>query len=168
MFDRGTEFMAEFSKMCQNDYGLKRKPITTRNPHSNAIIKRIHQTIGNFSKRDVSRIIKDFEKIEKLLYDNNRPKHEPTDSYFHLVRQIVKCMMRSDKLNRHDHGSYAVNNALPSNVNATNEDESKEIIMHETLSENNSKDVSESECNISSILYRRTTPRTYQRILLRN
>ena len=45
--DRGTEFMAQFSKMCQNDYGLKRKPITTRNPQSDAIIERIHQTIGN-------------------------------------------------------------------------------------------------------------------------
>ena len=32
VFDRGTKFMAEFAKMCQNDYGLKRKPITTRNP----------------------------------------------------------------------------------------------------------------------------------------
>ena len=32
VFDRGTEFMAEFAKMCHNDYGLKRKPITTRNP----------------------------------------------------------------------------------------------------------------------------------------
>ena len=47
VFDHGTEFMAEFSKMCHNDYGLKSKPITTRNPQSNAIIKRIHQTIGN-------------------------------------------------------------------------------------------------------------------------
>ena len=47
MFDHGTKFMAEFAKMCQNDYGLKRKPITTRNPQSNAIIKRIHQTFGN-------------------------------------------------------------------------------------------------------------------------
>ena len=28
VFDRGTEFMAEFAKMCHNDYGLKRKPIT--------------------------------------------------------------------------------------------------------------------------------------------
>ena len=27
--------------------GLNRKPITTRNPQSNAIIERIHQTIGN-------------------------------------------------------------------------------------------------------------------------
>ena len=43
--DRSTKFMAEFSKMCQNNHGLKRKPITTRNPQFNAIIKRIHQTI---------------------------------------------------------------------------------------------------------------------------
>ena len=47
LFDRGTKFMAEFAKMCLNEYGLKMKPIKTRNPESNAIIKRIHQTIGN-------------------------------------------------------------------------------------------------------------------------
>ena len=47
VFDRGTKFMAEFSKMCHNEYGLKRKPITTRNPQSNAMIEHIHQTIGN-------------------------------------------------------------------------------------------------------------------------
>ena len=58
VFDRGTEFMAEFAKMCQNDYGLKRKPITTRNPQSNASIKRIHQTIGNIIRTfDVSNIV---------------------------------------------------------------------------------------------------------------
>ena len=76
------------------------------------------------------------------------PKHEPTPSYFHLVRQLEKCMMRSDKLNWHNHGSYAKKNAPSSNVNVTDEDESKEIIVHETLSENKSKEVSESECNI--------------------
>ena len=47
VFDGGTEYMAEFAKMCQNDYTLIRKPITTRNPLSNAIIKQIHQTIVN-------------------------------------------------------------------------------------------------------------------------
>jgi hypothetical protein len=47
VFDRGTEFMAEFAKMCGEDYGLKRKPITTRNPQANAIIEHVHQTIGN-------------------------------------------------------------------------------------------------------------------------
>ena len=58
VFDRGTEFMAEFAKMCYNDYGLKRKPITTRNLQSNGIIKRIHQTIGNIIRKfDVSNIV---------------------------------------------------------------------------------------------------------------
>ena len=58
VFDRGTEFMAEFAKMCQNEYGLKRKPKPTRNPQSNAIIKRIHQTIGNIIQTfDVSNIV---------------------------------------------------------------------------------------------------------------
>ena len=58
VFDRGTEFMDEFSKMCHNDYGLKRKPITTRNPQSNAIIECIHQTIGNIIRTfDVSNIV---------------------------------------------------------------------------------------------------------------
>ena len=58
VFDRGTKFVAEFSKMCQNDYGLKRKPITNRNPQSNAIIEQIHQNIGNIIRTfDVSNIV---------------------------------------------------------------------------------------------------------------
>ena len=58
MFDRGAEYMAEFAKICHNDYGLKRKPITTRNPQSNAIIERIHQTTGNIIRTfDVSNIV---------------------------------------------------------------------------------------------------------------
>ena len=58
VIDRGTKFMAEFSNMCHNDYGLERKPITTRNPQSNAIIERIHQTIVNIIRTfDVSNII---------------------------------------------------------------------------------------------------------------
>ena len=58
LFDPGTKFMAESSKMCHNDYGLKRKPITTRNPQSNAIIKRIHQTIGKIIRTfDMSNIV---------------------------------------------------------------------------------------------------------------
>ena len=53
-----TKFMVEFSKMCQSKFGLKRKPITTRNPQSNSIIKRIHQTIGNIiCTFDVSNIV---------------------------------------------------------------------------------------------------------------
>ena len=57
-------------------------------------------------------------------------------------------MMRSDKLNWHNHGIYKEMNAPSLNVNVTYEDESKEIIVQETLLENNSKDVSKSERNI--------------------
>ena len=58
MSDRGTGFTTEVSKMCQNNYGLKRKPITTSNPKSNAIIEIIHQTIGNSIRTfDVSNIV---------------------------------------------------------------------------------------------------------------
>ena len=50
--------MAEFANMCQDGYGLKSKPITNRNPQSNAIIEKIHQTIGNIIRTfDVSNIV---------------------------------------------------------------------------------------------------------------
>ena len=39
--------MGEFAKMVKNDYGIKTKPITSRNPQANAIIERVHQTLGN-------------------------------------------------------------------------------------------------------------------------
>ena len=47
-------------------------------------------------------------------------------------------MMRSDEHNRHLHGSYAEKTAPSSNVNITDGDESKEIIVHKNLSENQS------------------------------
>ena len=50
-------------------------------------------------------------------------------------RQLAKCMMRSDKTNWHDHSGYTEMTAPSSNVNVTDEDESKEIIVHKTLSE---------------------------------
>ena len=56
--------------------------------------------------------------------------------------------MISDERNWHAHGSYAEETAPSSNINVTDEDESKEISVHKTLQENQSKDVSESECNI--------------------
>ena len=33
--------------MVENDYGVTWRPITTRNPQANAIIERVHQTLGN-------------------------------------------------------------------------------------------------------------------------
>ena len=71
------------------------------------------------------------------------PKHEPTSSYYHLVGCIAECMLRSDEHNRHVHGSYVEEIAPSSNVNVTDEDK-KKLIVHKTLLENKSMDVSES------------------------
>ena len=50
--------MAEFAEMCQIDYGLTRKPITTRNPQSNTITEQIYQNFGNIiCTFDVSNIV---------------------------------------------------------------------------------------------------------------
>ena len=87
--------------------------------------KKARHSIGNVSEKDLLKIIKEFEKIGKQTYDKNMPKHEPTNRYFHLLRQHTKCMMRSDQLNQNDHGSYAENTAPSSNVNVTDKDESK-------------------------------------------
>ena len=62
ILDRGTEFMAEFSKMIQDDYGVKKKPITKRNPQANAIVERVHQTIGNMIR---SFEVQDMENLDQ-------------------------------------------------------------------------------------------------------
>jgi transposase InsO family protein len=50
IYDRGSEFKAEVYEMLKKDYGIKVKPISTRNPQANAIVERVHQTIGNMIK----------------------------------------------------------------------------------------------------------------------
>eukprot|EP00957_Ditylum_brightwellii_P170167 12953739-Ditylum_brightwellii.AAC.1 len=42
--------MAEFTEMVASNYGVRKKPITARNPHAKSIIERIHQTIGNMTR----------------------------------------------------------------------------------------------------------------------
>jgi transposase InsO family protein len=65
IFDRGNEFMGQdFRQMIKEDYGIKGKPITVRNPQSNAIVERVHQVIGN--------MIRTFE-LEKNYLDEEEP-----------------------------------------------------------------------------------------------
>ena len=42
--------------------------------------KKARYAIVNVSKKDFSKIIKEFEKFDKLSYEKKSPKHEPTDS----------------------------------------------------------------------------------------
>ena len=84
--------------------------------------KKAWYVIGDVSKKDLSKIIREFEKFEKLPYGKNSPKHESTDSYFYLARQLAMCMMRSDTLNWHNYGGYTKITAPSSNVNSMDED----------------------------------------------
>ena len=82
------------------------------------------------------RFIREFEIFDKLPYEKKMPKHEPTDRYFYLARQLAKCMVRYETLNRHNYGRYTKTTDLSLNVNSTDKDESKCVIVHGTLSNN--------------------------------
>ena len=74
--------------------GLKAKV----RPHK---YKKAKYAIGNVSKKDGSKIIREFEKLPYEIYEKNRPKHEPTYRYFYLARQLAKFTMRAGALNLH-------------------------------------------------------------------
>ena len=53
--------------------------------------------------KDLSKKIKEFEKIVRVPYLKRTPKYEPKFSYFHLVECLGKCMMRCGENNHHVH-----------------------------------------------------------------
>ena len=61
--DRGTEFLGECLRMLEQDYNVKRKSITTRNPQANSIVERVHQTIGNMLRTKRLHDLESFEAI---------------------------------------------------------------------------------------------------------
>ena len=63
--------------------------------------KKARYAIITVSKKELSKIIREFEKLSYEIYERNGPKHEPTDSYFYPSRQLETFMMRSDSLNSH-------------------------------------------------------------------
>ena len=48
--------------------------------------KKARYSIRNVSKKDLSKIIREFEKLPYESYERKRPKNEPADSYFYLTR----------------------------------------------------------------------------------
>ena len=84
--------------------------------------KKARYAIGNVSKKYFSKIIREFEKFDKLPYEKKMPKHDSTDSYFYLARQLAKCMIRSDTINWHNYGGHTEVNAPSLNIYSTDED----------------------------------------------
>ena len=50
--------------------------------------KMARYAIGNVSKKDIYKIIREFEKFEKLTYEKKRSKHKSTDSYVYLSNSL--------------------------------------------------------------------------------
>ena len=56
-------------------------------------------SIGNISKKDLSKVIREFEKLTYKSYERRKTKHQHNDSYFYPAIQLAECMMRADTLN---------------------------------------------------------------------
>jgi transposase InsO family protein len=78
-YDRGSDFIgADFQKMIKNDYGIKGKPITVRNPQANAIVERVHQTIGNIVR--TFELENNYLEMKKTLGKESSVQHHlPSD-----------------------------------------------------------------------------------------
>ena len=74
-----------------NSLGIKAKESPNK-------YKKARYAIGNVNKKDLSNIIREFDKLPYKSYEKRRPKREPTDSSFYLARWLAKCMMRADVL----------------------------------------------------------------------
>ncbi len=86
VFDRGNEFLGkDFREMLVHDYGIKRKPITIRNPQANAIVERIHQVIAN--------MVRTFE-LETNYLDVDNPWKGILSTAVFAVRSMYHTMLR--------------------------------------------------------------------------
>ena len=71
--------------MLVNDYGIKQKPITVRNPQVNAIVERIHQVIAN--------MVRTFE-LETNYLDVDNPWKEILSAAAFAVRSMYHTTLR--------------------------------------------------------------------------
>ena len=62
--DKRNEFLAKLSEMIINDSRTTVRPITSRNPQVNAILQRVHQTIG--------KTLRTF-KVQNVVLDEDNP-----------------------------------------------------------------------------------------------
>ena len=63
--------------------------------------KKARYAIRNVSKKDLSSIVREVDKLNYKSYERRSTKHETTESYFYPERHIAKCTMRADTINSH-------------------------------------------------------------------
>jgi len=74
VLDRGSEFMDYVKEMLKTDYGLKRKPITSRNPQANSMVERAHKTMHNLIR------------AQTVRGSHDLPEHDPFGGILTAVR----------------------------------------------------------------------------------
>ena len=79
--DRGKEFAAEVSAAIKNEYGIKKKLITTRNPQANAIVEQIHQVVHQMIRSSAIR--------DKRDLDTDTPWQGVLSTVRHAMRSLV-------------------------------------------------------------------------------
>ena len=101
--------------------------------------KKVWYAIGNVSKKDLSKIIREFENLPYKIYQKKSCKYEPNDSKFYPKRQLVKCMMRDNSLNSHVYHvrtKMTATKHIPiSHICSMNKSELEEFLVDETLSQ---------------------------------
>ena len=80
-YDRGGEFMAEFAEMMDNEHSVTRRMCSARNPQSNAIIERAHQTVGNMIRTVLDK---------EVDYDQDNPLDGILAAIMFAVRATVR------------------------------------------------------------------------------
>ena len=78
-FDNGGEFMAEFRDLCDN-MGLKRRPSSSWNPQSNAILERIHQVLAD--------CLRSFNLDERTI---NEMDDDPFEEFLSAAAFSIRC-----------------------------------------------------------------------------
>ena len=78
--------MKEVIPMLEQDYGITRRPITTRNPQANSILERAHQTIGN--------ILRTFQVNNQQL-EQNDPWDGILSAVIFAMRSTVHTTMQA-------------------------------------------------------------------------
>jgi hypothetical protein len=81
--DRGGEFKAEVQAALKDEYGITVTRITTRNPQSNSIIKRIHQVMG------------DMIRVQNIQDKNDLDKDFGWTGVLSAVRQAVRSLVHT-------------------------------------------------------------------------
>ena len=122
--------------------------------------KKLWYSIRDISRKDLSKVIREFEKLPYKSHERRRPKYEPTDSYFYLTIQITKRMMRDDTLNSYVwpvRTEMTGTKHIPtSHICSTEKMKWKEFLVDKTLShmcytyKNESKSMLVDKCSMKS------------------